>query len=99
MIWILNLENKFKKGGGSGGHNGIRDIDACISKNYYRLRIGIGRPNSSNMEISDFVLKDIAKEQIKILDRIKIFISDNINMLVSKNEQQIKNTIWPVLKR
>ena len=31
----------------------------------------IGRPNSSNMEISDFELKDIAKEQIKILDRIK----------------------------
>jgi PTH1 family peptidyl-tRNA hydrolase len=35
---------KVKKAGGSGGHNGIKSIDSAIGKDYWRIRIGIGRP-------------------------------------------------------
>ncbi|MGD8569184.1 MAG: aminoacyl-tRNA hydrolase [Gammaproteobacteria bacterium] len=47
---------RLKKGGGHGGHNGLRDIIAHFSsKEFMRLRIGIGHPGSSR-EVTDYVL-------------------------------------------
>ena len=48
---------KFKQGGGHGGHNGLRDIISKLgnSKNFYRLRLGIGHPGHSS-QVSGFVL-------------------------------------------
>ncbi len=55
----LDLEEgvvKIKKGGGHAGHNGLRDIIGHLgSKNFYRLRIGIGRP-VSGVDVADYVL-------------------------------------------
>ncbi|MEJ2762835.1 aminoacyl-tRNA hydrolase [Photobacterium sp. MCCC 1A19761] len=59
---------KFKKGGGHGGHNGLRDIISKMgnNKDFYRLRIGIGHPGDKN-KVSGFVLgKAPAKEQENI---------------------------------
>lgn len=39
---------RFKYGGSSGGHNGIKSIDECIKKNYLKLKIGISYPKSNN---------------------------------------------------
>lgn len=48
---------RFKLGGGHGGHNGLRDIISHLgSNNFYRLRLGIGHPGSSN-DVVDYVLK------------------------------------------
>ncbi|UJF18806.1 aminoacyl-tRNA hydrolase [Vibrio sp. SS-MA-C1-2] len=48
---------KFKKGGGHGGHNGLRDIIAKMgnNKDFYRLRIGIGHPGHKD-KVAGFVL-------------------------------------------
>ena len=48
---------RFKKGGGHGGHNGLRDIINKMgnNKNFYRLRIGIGHPGHAS-QVSGFVL-------------------------------------------
>lgn len=47
---------RLKKGGGHGGHNGLRDMIAHFSSNeFMRLRIGIGHPGASN-EVSNYVL-------------------------------------------
>ena len=48
---------KLKQGGGHGGHNGLRDIIACLAnqKNFHRLRIGIGHPGHSS-QVSNYVL-------------------------------------------
>ncbi|UTV28348.1 aminoacyl-tRNA hydrolase [Photobacterium atrarenae] len=59
---------KFKKGGGHGGHNGLRDIISKMgnNKDFYRLRVGIGHPGDKN-KVSGFVLgKAPAKEQENI---------------------------------
>ncbi|WP_299022705.1 aminoacyl-tRNA hydrolase [uncultured Photobacterium sp.] len=59
---------KFKKGGGHGGHNGLRDIISKMgnNKDFYRLRVGIGHPGDKN-KVSGFVLgKAPAKEQDNI---------------------------------
>lgn len=47
---------RFKEGGGHGGHNGLRDIIACLnSMEFKRLRIGIDHPGDRN-KVTDYVL-------------------------------------------
>lgn len=47
---------KLKKGGGHGGHNGLRDtVSHLNTKDFYRLRIGIGHPGNSK-QVTNYVL-------------------------------------------
>jgi PTH1 family peptidyl-tRNA hydrolase len=60
---------KLKKGGGHGGHNGLRDIIALSgSKDFYRLRLGIGHPGHKSKVIS-WVLNRASKEDEISIDR------------------------------
>jgi PTH1 family peptidyl-tRNA hydrolase len=57
---------KIKKGGSSGGHNGLKDITAALgTQDYWRLRIGIGHPRELNLQqqVVDFVLHRPRKEE------------------------------------
>lgn len=56
---------RFKLGGGEAGHNGLRDISKHLgTKDYYRLRLGIGRPPSDfRGKTADFVLQDFARAE------------------------------------
>lgn len=47
---------KVKKGGGAGGHNGLKSLDQHISPMYWRVRVGVGRP-PSYLSSADHVLK------------------------------------------
>ncbi|BAS68436.1 aminoacyl-tRNA hydrolase [Bathymodiolus septemdierum thioautotrophic gill symbiont] len=56
---------RLKSGGGHGGHNGLRDtIKALDSKEFYRLRIGIGHPGDKS-QVADFVLHAPKKSEIE----------------------------------
>ncbi|MDZ4090697.1 MAG: aminoacyl-tRNA hydrolase [Arthrobacter sp.] len=58
---------KVKLGGGEGGHNGLRDISkALATKDYLRVRVGVGRP-PGRMDTADFVLKDFSGSEKKEL--------------------------------
>lgn len=59
---------KMKQGGGHGGHNGLRDIDRVIGRDYWRLRLGIGHPGDKNKVIS-YVLNVPSLEQKLEIDR------------------------------
>ncbi len=49
---------RVKKGGGEGGHNGLRSVSASLgTRDYLRVRVGIGRP-PGRMDPADFVLRD-----------------------------------------
>ena len=56
---------KIKQGGGHGGHNGLRDIIACMANNkeFYRLRIGIGHPGHRDRVTGHVLGKAPANEQ------------------------------------
>lgn len=58
---------RFKIGGGSGGHNGLKSIDSLIGKEYIRVRMGIGKPGQKEM-VASYVLSDFDKEQSQNLD-------------------------------
>jgi PTH1 family peptidyl-tRNA hydrolase len=62
---------KIKKGGSSGGHNGLKDITAALgTQDYWRLRIGIGHPRtlSSQQPVVDYVLHRPRKEEQMLID-------------------------------
>lgn len=55
------LKIRIKQGGGNAGHNGLKSIDQHIGNNFWRLRIGIGRPLHGTL--SDYVLAPFTKEE------------------------------------
>ncbi|KAF3998558.1 aminoacyl-tRNA hydrolase [Glaciimonas immobilis] len=72
---------KLKKGGSSGGHNGLKDITAALgTQDYWRLRIGIGHPRTLNLQqaVADFVLHRPRKEEQPLLDEA---IADSLKIL------------------
>ncbi len=61
---------KAKIGGGNAGHNGLKDIDDKIGKNYVRVRLGIGRPENKEYEIADYVLSKFSNDELKTVEII-----------------------------
>jgi PTH1 family peptidyl-tRNA hydrolase len=60
---------RLKTGGGHGGHNGVRDIcNALGSRDFHRLRIGIGHPGHRDVVV-DYVLSRPGKEDRAAIDR------------------------------
>ncbi len=60
---------KIKSGGGHGGHNGLRDIiNQLGSKDFFRLRIGVGHPGSKDLVV-DYVLHNASRDDRLLIDR------------------------------
>ena len=58
---------RLKQGGGNGGHNGLKDIQARLgTPDFWRLRLGIGHPRELNLtqQVVDFVLHPPRKEEM-----------------------------------
>ena len=59
---------KLKKGGGTGGHNGLTDIaEALDTKDFWRLRIGIGHPGHKDL-VADYVLDKARRAEQDAID-------------------------------
>lgn len=75
---------KLKIGGGEGGHNGLRDITKALgTKDYYRVRTGIGRP-PGRMDTADFVLKPFSSTEAKDLPFLISNAADATMMLMKE---------------
>ena len=58
---------RYKLGGGHGGHNGLRDIFKHFSREFWRLRIGVGHPGNKE-EVISFVMRSPAAEEQRLVD-------------------------------
>ena len=85
---------RFKKGGGHGGHNGLKSIDANISKEYIRVRIGIGKPERKG-EVVSYVLGKFSQEELKKLSTLIEHTCDALDYLLTHSlaETQAKYSI------
>lgn len=73
---------KLKLGGGEGGHNGLRDISkALATKDYLRVRVGVGRP-PGRMDTADYVLKDFPGTEKKELPFLLDDAADAVELLL-----------------
>ncbi|MFI3186667.1 MAG: aminoacyl-tRNA hydrolase [Methylococcaceae bacterium] len=74
---------RLKKDGGHAGHNGLRDIIAHLgSRDFYRLRIGIGRP-PSGVKVADFVLSSASKSERDLILTAADFVAGYAERIVT----------------
>ena len=82
---------KAKTGGGTGGHNGLKSIDAHITNAYHRIRIGVGHPK--NEDTVNYVLSGFSKEDKKYLEANIAIVADNIEILLNEGVPAFSNRI------
>ncbi|MCB9958822.1 MAG: aminoacyl-tRNA hydrolase [Rhodospirillaceae bacterium] len=72
---------RVKKGGGAGGHNGIRSIDDHIGPDFWRVRLGIGHPGDK-ARVHGYVLQDFATAERDWLDALLEAVAEAVPLLV-----------------
>ncbi len=75
---------RIKQGGGHGGHNGLRSIDARIGRDYWRIRQGIGHPGDKS-RVHNYVLGNFSKTDAPWLEAELSALTRHIERLVSGN--------------
>jgi PTH1 family peptidyl-tRNA hydrolase len=72
---------RLKFAGGNGGHNGLRDIDRVLGRDYWRVRIGIGHPGHKNA-VHDYVLKKPAADDRVAINNAMNKVVDNMQLIL-----------------
>ncbi len=75
---------RFKHGGGHGGHNGLKSADARITREYVRVRMGIGKPEYKG-EVASYVLGDFNENESKHLQEWISTACDSVESLLSNS--------------
>jgi len=96
---------RIKKGGGSGGHNGLKSLDTHIGQDYWRVRIGIGRPMREDADgeapakpvkgdaVSGYVLSPFAKKDKIWVEPLVAAIADGFGLLVKGDRESYLENI------
>jgi len=88
-IWIVHDDTEIpfgevrvKMGGSSGGHNGIKSIDNAIGAKYWRVRVGVGRPEDHRYDLADYVLEAFKPNEVEqlgaIVDRVVSYLVQSV---------------------
>ncbi|MDD4519478.1 MAG: aminoacyl-tRNA hydrolase [Alphaproteobacteria bacterium] len=83
---------KMKQGGGAGGHNGLKSLDACCGKNYFRLRIGIDHPLDKN-DVINYVLHTFSKEDSVKIDTLLETLIEALPLFLEKGKDAFLNNL------
>ncbi len=84
---------KLKWNGGSAGHRGVNSIISHLStRDFYRIRIGIGRPEQDN-NVTDYVLSPFKEEELILLGRILEAASEGCTIFLSQGLERGSNYI------
>ena len=84
---------RLKLGGGDNGHNGLRSVTASLrTREYYRVRIGIGRP-PGRQDPADFLLTDFTAAERKELPLLADRAADAVESLLSQGLAATQNQV------
>lgn len=82
---------RIKQGGGDNGHNGLRSVTAALgTRDYLRVRVGIGRP-PGRMDPADYVLHDFSAAERKALPDILERAADAVEVLLQRGLAAAQN--------
>lgn len=87
---------RVKRGGGTGGHNGLRSLDAHIGPEYLRVRLGIGHPGHKD-QVHGHVLSDFAKADKPWRDKLLEAVADELPRLLAGDEGGFMSRIAHVM--
>src|SRR5262249_42864190 len=85
-----------KRGGGNGGHNGLRSLDAEIGPDYRRVRIGIGHPGHKDLVLRH-VLADFPPDEQGWLTTLLDAMAEAAPALPSADEHAFANKVTRLL--
>jgi PTH1 family peptidyl-tRNA hydrolase len=83
---------RLKQGGGSGGHNGLKDLIAHLGEGFWRLRLGIGHPGSRDL-VTDFVLGRASAAEQQLLDDGTYAGADCLPRVLEQGAQQVMKSL------
>jgi PTH1 family peptidyl-tRNA hydrolase len=89
---------KLVKGGGAGGHNGIKSLVEMLgTKDFYRLKIGIGRPGNgavhAEFPVDKYVLSNFTEKEFTLLQTRYDSFEDGIRMILQGNPSRAMNLL------
>jgi peptidyl-tRNA hydrolase, PTH1 family len=85
-------KSRIKRGGGNGGHNGLRSIDPRIGTNYRRIRLGVGHPGHKD-RVMPWVLGDFSKPDLLWLEPLLTALADNADLIVRGDDNTLMNKL------
>jgi PTH1 family peptidyl-tRNA hydrolase len=84
---------RLRSGGSSGGHNGLKNIEAHLgSQQYIRLRIGVGSPNPSQ-ELADYVLQRFSPPELEQLPEVLLKGVAALEVVLAQNVEAAMNLV------
>ena len=83
---------RLKSGGGHGGHNGLRDIQAKVGNDFVRVRFGVSRP-PPGWETADYVLGNWRESETEQLDELVDRAADAVEAVLRDGTKRAMNTI------
>lgn len=83
---------RVKRGGSSGGHNGIRSIDPQLGADYRRVRIGVGHPGHKD-GVMPHVLGDFSKLDHEWLDPLLEAVANSVGLLLKGDDNSFMNRL------
>ena len=82
---------RLKLGGGDNGHNGLRSVTSALgTRDYFRVRVGIGRP-PGRMDPADFVLHDFSAAEKKLVPELLERSADAVEALLERGLAAAQN--------
>ncbi len=79
---------RVKLGGGSGGHNGIKDIDQHLGNDFMRVRVGIGHPGDK-ARVTGYVLHAFAKDEMPLFASVIQSMTRHIALLLDGDAERM----------
>jgi len=83
---------RVKIGGGDAGHNGLRSITSHLTRDYRRVRLGIGHPGDKAL-VHSYVLNDFGKGERGWVETLCDAIARNANLLVAGDDAGFQNRV------
>lgn len=83
---------RLKRGGGHGGHNGMRDVIAHLGREFFRLRFGVGHPGSKH-DVIDYVLRRASPEDEELIQNAIGDAVAALPTLLGEGEEKAKNRL------
>jgi PTH1 family peptidyl-tRNA hydrolase len=91
-IDLVPGKSRIKRGGGNGGHNGLRSIDPRIGTDYRRIRLGVGHPGHKD-RVMPWVLGDFSKPDLVWLEPLLLTLADNADLITKADDNTLMNKL------
>lgn len=88
---------KITKGGGSGGHNGIKSVTACIGEDYFRIKFGIKKDYPGSLE--SFVLGKMSQEEVGAMRLNFDILAKNLDLLLSRDLESFSKILNQIAQK